>query len=71
MRNLNNDVRQENWVLSLKCGIQPSVTHGFVFAYAREKVNTLLSLLSIWLSFYYYYYFNLNIQGFVCLEFVT
>ena len=45
-----------------------SVTHGFMFAYAHEKINNLLSVLSIF--FLLFYVFNLNTQCFVFLEFI-
>ena len=38
-----------------------------MFAYAREKLNILLSVLGM---FSFFYDFNLNTQGFVSLEFV-
>ena len=34
-------------VLSLKCGNQPGVTNDVIYVYAHEKINILLSVLSI------------------------
>ena len=42
-----------------------SVIHGFMFAYAHEKINILLAVLSIF--FLSFLLFNLNTQGFVYL----
>ena len=52
MRNLKIDVRQENGVLSLKCEKQPGVTNDIMFAYVHEKINILLSVLSIFSFFF-------------------
>ena len=52
---LMSDVRQENGVLSLKCGKQQAgvVTNDVMFAYAHEKIKILLSVLSIFFSFFF------------------
>ena len=68
MRYLKIDAKQENRVLSLKCGKQPGVTNDIMCAYAHEKINILLSVLSI-LTFIFYD-FNLNTKDFVYLKFV-
>ena len=44
------------------------VTNDVMFTYVYEKINILLSVLSIF--FFLFYDFNLNTQGFVSLEFV-
>ena len=44
-----------------------SIPNDVMFAYEHEKINILLSVLSIFLSFYD---FNLKIQGFVYLVLV-
>ena len=44
------------------------VTNDVMFAYAHEKINILLSVLSIF--FFLFYDFNLNTQGCVNLEIV-
>ena len=46
-----------------------NVTNHITFAYAHEKVNILLSVLSI-VVFFFFDGFNQNTQGFVYLEFV-
>ena len=43
------------------------VTNDVMFAYMHKKINILLSVLSIFFSFFYYD-FNLNTQGFVLLS---
>ena len=67
MRHLKNDVRQENGVLSLKCGKQqPMYNNNVMFAYVHQETNILLSVLSIF--FFLFYDFNLNTHGFVYVE---
>ena len=46
------------------------VINDVLFAYAHEKINILLSVLSICYFLVYFYDFNLNTQGFVHLELV-
>ena len=64
---LKNDVRQENGALSLKSGNNRGVANDVMFAYVHEKINILLSVLSIYVLLND---FNLNIQGFIYLEFL-
>ena len=47
---------------------KPGVTNDVMFAYVHEKMNILLSVLSIFFSLFYDC--NLNTQCFVYLEFV-
>ena len=47
MRNLKIDVRQENGVSPLNAKNNRGVTNDVMFAYMHEKINILLSLLSI------------------------
>ena len=44
------------------------LTYDVTVAYVYEKINILLSVLSIFLFFFYV--FNLNTQGFIYLEIV-
>ena len=68
MRNLKIHARQENGVLSHKCGIQPDCHEGrHVCIIAGLKINILLSVL---IFFFLFYDFDLNAQGFVYLEIV-
>ena len=46
----------------LKAENNRAVTNNVIFAHAHEKINILLSVWSIFLSFYG---FNPNVQGFV------
>ena len=49
------------------------VTNGDMFEYVQEKINILLSVLSIFFLFFFFFFFydfNLNTQGFVYLKFV-
>ena len=64
-----------NLMLYRKMGYSPlnvennrvRVTNYVMFAYTHEKINILLSVLSI---FFLFYDFSLNTQGLVYLEFV-
>ena len=47
MQYLKIDVRQENMVLSLKCGKQQGVNKDVMFVFAREKKIIMLSVLSV------------------------
>ena len=46
----------------------PSVTFGFIVAYAHEKVIILVSVLNI--IFFLFCYINVNAQDFVYVDFV-
>ena len=62
MQNLKIEVRQKNGVLSVsdpswvrvsvKYEKQPGVTNGVIIVYVHEKINILLSVLSISFSFF-------------------
>ena len=47
----------------------PSVTFGFIVAYAHEKTTILISVLNI--IFFLFYDVNLNTQDFVNVEYAT
>ena len=67
MRNLKIDVKQENKVPPpLNAENKRDVTNDVLFAYVHEKINILLSVLSMFSVFFND--FNLNTQGVVYLE---
>ena len=58
----------KTWNSPLNAETNRGVTNDVMFVYAHEKINILVSVLSI--GFFLFYDFNLNTQGFVYLEFV-
>ena len=68
MRNLKIHVRQENGYSPLNAENNRGVSNRDMLTYAHEKIYILLSVLSIFFSFFYE--FNLNTQGFVYLAIV-